>query len=99
MHDMRKRFLARRNWQKRITIKRIGITLGSLALLITLLGHIYQSGTFNLSELVIELWANLGTELLSIAITILIIDELYQIRDAQREKESLILKCTPMSRQ
>ena len=89
---MRQNVLSGKHWKKWITVKRAGITLGTLALIITILGHVFQSDGFFLGKLFEELWANLGTELLSIAITILIIDELYQKRDEQREKEQLILQ-------
>ena len=73
-----------------------GIVLLLLAILVGILGYLNQHGCVYLRETprrILEyLSANFSMELVSIAITILFVDELYQRRETEREKRRLILQ-------
>lgn len=69
------------------TVGRVGLALAILGVVATVAGHLAQYGRFDLQQVYQDLYANLGTELLSIAITVLIIDQLAQRRDEQQRRE------------
>jgi len=79
--EMVRRFLA---WW---TVGRMGLTLAIIGLAATLGGHLDQYGRFNLRQLFDDFYANVGTELLSIALTVLIIDALAERREEERRSE------------
>lgn len=79
-----------RNIANRLTAEHIGIVLAVLGLVIAASGHLDQYGSFNMRQLFHDLYANLGAELASIAVTILIIDRLNQRREVRSEKARLI---------
>ena len=72
-----------------LSVRRLGGVLAALALLITVTGHVAQNEAFGLRSLFLDLWANLGTELASIAVTVLIIDGLNQRREVRAQKSRL----------
>jgi hypothetical protein len=72
------------------SVSSVGIVLAAFAIGTLVGGPLVQYRALALRQLFIDLWANLGTELASIAATVLIIDALNQRRDAQRLKEQLI---------
>ena len=70
------------------TIGRMGIVIATLGLVVTVLGHLDDNlGALTMPELFRDLWANLGTELFSIALTVLIIDGLSQRRERRQREE------------
>ena len=73
-----------------------GAALLVLALLVGTLGYVNERELLHLTETAKQilkyLSANASTELASIAITILIVDALYQRRETEREKKRLILQ-------
>lgn len=70
------------------TVGRMGLTLAILGLVAAVFGHLDQYGmVFNIRQLFLDMYANLGTELFSIAITVLIIDTLHERREEQRRQE------------
>lgn len=77
-------------------VQRMGLFLLVLAGLVTAIGALDLHPGLSLSNFIHqvfnEFYANLGTELASIAITVLIIDRLHQQRAEEREKERLILQ-------
>jgi len=77
-------------------IRKVGLLLLGIALTIGLVGYLNQHRGLYLGELVGNLlrdfYANVSAELASIAITVLIIDVIYQQRDIEREKRDLILQ-------
>jgi hypothetical protein len=77
-------------------IRKVGLLLLGIALTIGLVGYLNQHKGLYLGELVGNLlrdfYANVSAELASIAITVLIIDVIYQQRDMEREKRDLILQ-------
>lgn len=83
-------------WQKIVnwlTTSRVASGLLIIALLIGVLGYINQySGLFKPIPLFEEFYANLSTELVSIALTVLVIDKLNDRRVIQQEKDALILQ-------
>lgn len=61
---------------------RMGIALAIIGVVVILTGHLQStSGKFRPGVLFSEMWANVGSELISIAITVLIIDALHQRRE------------------
>ena len=63
------------------TIRRVGLAALVLALLIGFLGYMHQHpGRFTLDQFVADYYANVSTELLSLAITVLIFDYLIERR-------------------
>ncbi|MBC8248876.1 MAG: pentapeptide repeat-containing protein [Anaerolineales bacterium] len=73
-----------------------GLALLALAFLIGALGYLNELGWLYLAEtprrIIAEFYANVSVELASIAITILVVDALYQRRETEREKKRLILQ-------
>ena len=73
-----------------------GVALLALAFLVGTLGYLNQHGYIYLRKTprrILEfLSANVSTELASIAITILVVDALYEHRETEREKKRLILQ-------
>lgn len=74
----------------------VGYILVVLAALIGALNCLNQRGMFYLPEtlrrMIVAFDNNATTELASIAITILVVDRLYQHRETEREKKQLILQ-------
>ncbi|MFH1486658.1 MAG: pentapeptide repeat-containing protein [Chloroflexota bacterium] len=74
----------------------VGLRLLVLALLVGVVGFLNQHGFLYLGEAIghflQDFYANLSTELASIAITVLVIDVYYQHRETEREKRDLILQ-------
>jgi hypothetical protein len=68
-------------------VRAVGFLIGLFGLITSVFGHYYQSGFA--SGMVREFYANVGTECISISITVIIIDWLYERRDTQRERERL----------
>lgn len=83
-------------WQRFVnswTTRRVAIILLALALLSIVLGSINQYGNdISLGSFIGDFYANAGTELVSIAITVLVIDALNERRATQQEKDALILQ-------
>jgi hypothetical protein len=73
-----------------ITVERLGILLALIGITVTLIGHFNQYGTLDVRRLFADMYANIGAELLSIALTVLIIDKLVERRDRHQQKERLI---------
>lgn len=77
-------------------IQRVGIIMLVIAGLVALVGYLNQHQGIYLGQLLGNLltdyYANISTELASIAITVLIIDYLVQKREVEREKRDLILQ-------
>ena len=74
-----------------LSVRNLGVALAVIALVVTIVGTLQQhNGIFDVGQLFLDLWANTAMELASIAITVLIIDNLIQRRETQREKERLI---------
>ncbi len=77
-------------------IRKVGASLLAVAFVIALIGYLNQHGNLYLGEtlnnLLGDFYANTSAELASIAITVLIIDALYQRREINREKRDLILQ-------
>lgn len=82
-------------WSSRLlSVRTIGAVLLVVALIITILGFLNQHNGFSLPQpieyFVADFYANLSTEFISIAMTVLIIDQLYESRRNQQLKEQLI---------
>lgn len=74
-----------------VNLRTIGIGLALAALVVIFGGHLFEyNGALDFSELIKSLWANVGAELGSIALTVLVIDTLNQRRANVQEKETLI---------
>jgi len=77
-------------------VEKVGLLLLATAVLVALVGYLNQRGSLYMGEWVgaflQDYYANISTELASIAITVLIVDALYQQRDVEREKRDLILQ-------
>jgi uncharacterized protein YjbI with pentapeptide repeats len=77
-------------------IKRVGILLLVVSGLVLLVGYPNQYRSLYLGEFIGNLlhdyYASVSTELASIALTVLIVDKLYQQRNIEREKRDLILQ-------
>jgi uncharacterized protein YjbI with pentapeptide repeats len=77
-------------------IHKVGLLLLELAALTLLVGFLDQHGTLYLGHLVEDLlhdyYANISTELASIAVVVLIIDKLYQRREMEQEKRDLSIR-------
>jgi len=73
-----------------------GVAVLVSAFLVGILGYLSQHGYIHLREatrqILAYLSANVSTELASIAITILVVDALYEHRETEREKRRLILQ-------
>jgi hypothetical protein len=73
-----------------LTVERLGMLLGALGIAILLIGNVVDSGGFSLRRLFDDLYSNIGTDLLSIALTVLLIDKLVERRDIRDQKARLI---------
>lgn len=73
-----------------LTVEMLGLLLGIIGIAVTVIGHINQYGTFNARQLFADMYGNAGSELLGIAVTILLIDKLVERRDRLQQKERLI---------
>ena len=69
-------------------IRGAALVLGSLGMVVAIFGSLYR-GSFA-SELIDAFYANVGAELVSIAITVIVIDALYERRETTREKQRLL---------
>jgi hypothetical protein len=76
------------------TPARIAIIILLLGLLVIVTGfmYLYPPGQRTIKQFVTDLYANGGAELLSIAVTVLVIDGLNQRRATREQKEALILQ-------
>lgn len=78
------------------TVQRLGIVLVILAAVVTLVGaldlHPGLDPLHFLQKIFDDLYANLGTELASIAVTVLIIDRLHDRHTEETERQKLILQ-------
>src|SRR5688500_11883468 len=72
------------------SVERLGLLLGGLGIAILLIGNVSISGGFDLRRLWQDLYSNVGTDLLSIALTVLIIDKLVERRDTRQHRARLI---------
>jgi len=72
--------------RENLSAQRVGLLLALLALVVGVWGYIDQHESFNISLFLRDFSANISTELASIAITVLIIDELNRQR-SQRQEE------------
>jgi hypothetical protein len=83
-----------RGWRAYIewdTVEKLGVLIVETAVLFILVGHyIEYSAIFHAKELLIDLYTNIGSELIGMAITILIIDRLNKKRDETNYKSQLI---------
>jgi len=88
----------RAHFRSDATIEKVGLLLLATAVLVALVGYLNQRGSLCLyigewvGGFLQDYYANISTELASIAITVLIVDVLYQQRDVEREKRDLILQ-------
>ncbi len=86
----------RKIWQKLVgswNVRQVGLAMLILAVAVALLGYFNQHGhLFTPLPLITDFYANISTELASIAITVLVIDALNERRTIQQEKENLILQ-------
>mgnify|MGYP000963431934 CR=1 FL=1 len=82
--------------KRTLEIKVLGYIFIVFAILVGLLGFLTQRAFLDLgiilNALLQEYYANVSTEIISIAITVLIIDSIYERRDIDREKKNLILQ-------
>lgn len=68
----------------------IGLFLALAAILVVVVGGLTDTTITDAAALLRALWANVGAELASIALTVLIIDDLNERRATRQEKETLI---------
>ncbi|MCE7980375.1 MAG: pentapeptide repeat-containing protein [Caldilinea sp. CFX5] len=73
---------------KRDAVKLFGFVVLHLGIFVAIVGYNYQ-GTF-LKGFIDTFYANLVTELISIAITVLVIDYIFELRNDEREKERIL---------
>ncbi|MEZ4671885.1 MAG: pentapeptide repeat-containing protein [Anaerolineae bacterium] len=77
-------------------VKRLGVFLLVLAAVITLIGaldlHPGLDPLHFIQKLLDDLYANVGTELASVALAVLIIDSLHDRRSDENEREKLVLQ-------
>lgn len=69
-------------------VRIVGLAVGLFGIAAALFGHFYRAGFA--TGAVQAFYANVATECVSIAVTVIIIDWLYERRDTQREKERLV---------
>ncbi len=83
-------------WQRVLlwwNLQRVAVGLLILALFIAAYGYLNQHGNWQLPlPFIADFYANVSTELISIVITILVIDGLNERRAIQQEKQALILQ-------
>ena len=73
--------------RKKDNVFNLGLVFLLASVIVIIVGHYYQYDTFKLKEFIIDFYANIGAELGSIAITIIIVDRIVR---RQEEKESTI---------
>ncbi len=74
-----------------LTVTKLGIGFLTLALTICVVGYIHMHpGGFDPGLLLEDMYANVATEAASIALTILIIDNIYRRRQTQADKRRLL---------
>jgi uncharacterized membrane protein len=74
-------------------LQRVAVGLLILALIIAVYGYLNQHGNWQSPlSFIADFYANISTELISIVITILVIDGLNERRAIQQEKQALILQ-------
>lgn len=98
MLEMLKKWLVWLRSTRVMTVQRIGLFVAALSVAVGILG--YQGSHpegFDVGGLTRDFYANVSAELASIAITVLIIDKLIELRDS--EKELMRLKRLMTSRQ
>ena len=78
-----------RDW---LTSTTAAIVLAVLAIIVVVSGSITQHGTMDIHEIFLDLWSNGGTELASIALTVLVIEGLNRRRATTERKKALILQ-------
>ena len=77
-------------WQW-LTVARFGILLLILGLIAGVLGYRDQyPEPFRLRQVVTDFYGSISVELISIAFTVLILDQMYRRREAERDKQQLI---------
>jgi hypothetical protein len=83
-------------WQRVLlwwNLQRVAVGLLVLALVIAVYGYLNQHGNWQSPfPFIADFYANISTELISIVITILVIDGLNERRAIQQEKQALILQ-------
>jgi len=67
-----------------LNLSNLGLLLGLLAVVALAGGSILQHGALSLRQFLIDVWANFGTEFVSIIITVFIIEGLIRWRDNQQ---------------
>ncbi len=76
-----------------ITPRKVAFGILATGFLIFIFGYHYQHPEgWNLQSITTDFYANLSTELISIAITVLVIDSLYRHHEIRAEKKRLILE-------
>lgn len=73
-----------------LTVEMLGIMLAVLGLIIVIVGHLNQYGGIDPAAMLRDFYANLGAELASIAVTVLIIDRLHERRERESRTERLV---------
>jgi hypothetical protein len=73
-----------------LTVERLGFVLAVAGLGILLAGHLDQVGHLDLRRLWLDLYGSIGTGLVDIAITVLLIDRLNRVREDRTEVDRLI---------
>lgn len=77
------------DYWKTFTIERFGAVLAVIALVVAVAGYINQhGGLLNLTNILGDFYANVSSELISIVITVLVVDRLNRARE-QRDNEAL----------
>jgi hypothetical protein len=69
-------------------VRVVGFAIGLFGVIVSVVGHFYRAGFA--SGMVQAFYTNISTECISIAMTVILIDWLYERRDRQREKERLV---------
>lgn len=73
-----------------VTAERLGVMLAILGVVVTIAGQLDQYGALNLRQAFRDLYANIGTDFITIALTVLLIDRLNRRREARQFRERLI---------
>ncbi len=71
-------------------VRLIGILLLVLAALVALVGSLWSYGAITIKDLITNLWPNIATDLMSTAITILVLDYFFERRADEQKKAELI---------
>src|SRR5512136_2684400 len=75
--------------KRRMTpVRSVGLVIGLLGICVAIFGILYREETA--ARLVNDFYANVATELVSIAITVIIIDRMYERRSDEQRKVRLI---------